>query len=48
MQADPRQPCQPLPTSLPKSTFQKLVRGIGMPYYSYAMLVVLIWKFCQT
>ena len=35
-------------TSLPKSTFQKLVRGIGMPNYSYAMLVVLIWKLCQT
>ncbi|KAM2436873.1 hypothetical protein ACFX1W_014047 [Malus domestica] len=29
-------------TSLQKSTFQKLIPGIGMPNYSYAMLVVLI------
>ena len=35
-------------TSLPKSTFHKLVQGIGMPKYSYAMLIVLIWKLCQT
>ena len=35
-------------TSLPKSTFQKFVQGIGMPNYSYIMLVVLLWKFCQT
>ncbi|KAM1945435.1 hypothetical protein ACFX13_000426 [Malus domestica] len=48
--------CKPIPDnladlytmSLPKSTFQKLVRGIGMPNYSYVMLVVLIWKLCQT
>ena len=48
MQADPDNLADLYTTSLPKSTFQKLVRGIGMPNYSYAMLVILIWKLCQT